>query len=287
MIEALPTRRDEAWKYSDLRAALREETRVLRQGRDIIERLASDVERIAVAPGETRTIVETLESAALDARAVEIEVAAGGAAERVIVQTGAGPALSMARVSLGEGARFRQFVYAEGAKLARIETHVAAQGVGAAIALDGVYLVGADRHADLTSVIDMQAPHGQARQVIKGAARRGGRGVFQGKIHVARAAQKTDARQRHHALMLEDGAEIDAKPELEIYADDVACAHGNACGGLDAQALFYLRARGIPEAQARALLVEAFVLEALPDWLPGETRAAIETRIAAWLGGAP
>ncbi len=287
MIEALPTRRDEAWKYSDLRAALRAETLVLRPGRDIIERLAPGVDRIAVAPGETRTILETLDCAALDARAVEIEVAPGGAVERVIVQTGASPALSMARVTLGEGAAFRQFVYAEGAKLARLETHVAAHGAHAAIALDGVYLVGEGRHADLTSVIDMQAPNGQARQVIKGAARRGGRGVFQGKIHVARAAQKTDARQHHHALMLEEGAEIDAKPELEIYADDVACAHGNACGGLDAQALFYLRARGIPEAQARALLVEAFVAEALPDWLQGEARAAIETRIVAWLGAAP
>ncbi|MDX2238799.1 MAG: SufD family Fe-S cluster assembly protein [Hyphomonadaceae bacterium] len=287
MIDALPTRRDEAWKYSDLRAALREDALVLRPGRDIIERLAPGVERITVGPGETRTLVEIMDGAAFDARAVEIDIAAGGAVQRVIVQTGTAPVLSMARVALGEGAAFRQFIYAEGAKLARIETHVAVGGPQAHVGLDGAYLVGAGRHADLTSVIDMQAPHGQARQLIKGAARRGGRGVFQGKIHVARAAQKTDARQHHHALMLEEGAEIDAKPELEIYADDVACAHGNACGGLDAQALFYLRARGIPEAQARALLVEAFVAEALPDWLPGETRSAIETRIAAWLEAAP
>jgi Fe-S cluster assembly protein SufD len=103
---------------------------------------------------------------------------------------------------------------------------------------------------------------------------------------VERAAQKTDARQNHHALMLSEGAEVDAKPELEIYADDVACAHGNTVGALDESALFYMRQRGIPLVQARALLVQAFVTEVLDiithegarDWLSG--------RVEAWMDAA-
>jgi Fe-S cluster assembly protein SufD len=117
--------------------------------------------------------------------------------------------------------------------------------------------------------------------MIKGASRKGGRGVFQGRIEVARGAQRTDARQYHHGLLLEEGAEIYAKPELEIYADDVQCAHGNTAGALDEAALFYMRSRGIGEAAARALLTEAFLLEAVPEDLPG--REEIVARIQSWL----
>jgi Fe-S cluster assembly protein SufD len=124
-------------------------------------------------------------------------------------------------------------------------------------------------------------------QLVKGAARPGGRGVFQGKIVVAEGAQKTDARQTHRALLLGDGAEIDAKPELEIYADDVQCAHGNTIGALDETALFYLRSRGLPLAQARALLIEAFLLEAIPDWLDEALRGEIEGAIDGWLRAVP
>jgi len=125
------------------------------------------------------------------------------------------------------------------------------------------------------------------RQLIKGAARKGGRGVFQGKILVAPQAQKTDARQNHHALLLDDGAEVFARPELEIHADDVACAHGNSVGALDAMALFYMRQRGLPETAARALLVRAFLEEAVPGWLPDNIRTEVLARIDAGLGGAP
>ena len=161
-----------------------------------------------------------------------------------------GVALSAAYVSVGAGAAFHQFILAEGGKLARIETHVEAEGDGAEVRLNGVYLC-AGAHADLTSRILHRAPGGITRQMIKGASRKGGRGVFQGRIEVARAAQKTDARQYHHGLLLEDGAEIYAKPELEIFADDVKCTHGAAIGELDETARFYMAARGIPPLAAR------------------------------------
>ena len=109
--------------------------------------------------------------------------------------------------------------------------------------------------------------------------------MFQGKIHVEHGAQKTDARQHHQALLLEEGGEIDAKPELEIFADDVQCAHGNAIGALDENQLFYARARGIPEGEARALLVEAFLAEAIAEDLQELIREELLGRVRAWLRG--
>src|SRR5262249_38605794 len=160
--------------------------------------------------------------------------------------------------TLGAGATFRQFIYAEGARLARIETTVRVVGEGANVDLNGVYLASRGRHVDLTSLVTHEAHGPVTRQRVKGAAKAKSRGVFQGKFKVERAAQKTDAEMEHNALLLEEGAEVFAKPELEIYADDVACAHGNTAGQLDEGAVFYIRSRGIPDADARAMLTRAF-----------------------------
>jgi len=282
----LPTRRTEAWKYTDLRAALGAEPAALREAPEVIERLATCTQAHEVGRGETRVVIERHDcDAGVDARAQDWRVAEGGALVRVVLQRGVGIALSLARVRLSAGARLQQIVIAEGGKLVRLETQVEA-GEGARVELNGVYMCGHGRHADLTSVINHAAPNGQTRQLIKGVARKGGRGVFQGKIVVAPHAQKTDARQYHHGMLLEDGAEIFAKPELMIHADDVQCAHGNTAGGLDERALFYMRARGVPEAQARALLIEAFLVEAMPAGLPEGVATEIETRIRTWLAGA-
>lgn len=286
-VSPLPTRKTEAWKYSDLAAALRDlETPPVEPGVDPIEGLAGGSSTLTVPDGGAMTLVERIDADALDARAVAVDVGVSAVFTRVVVQGGGdGVPLSLCRVRLGAGATFRQFILAEGARLARIETQVAVEGAGARVELDGVYLVGDGRHADLTSHVTHAVPGGVTRQLVKGAARAGGRGVFQGKILVAAGAQKTDARQNHHALLLEDGAEVFAKPELEIHADDVQCAHGATVGGLDANALFYMRARGIPEGEARALLVEAFLTEAVPEGLPGDLNEEILTRIRAWLRG--
>lgn len=285
----LPTRRDEAWKYSDLRRAVGDARHVLRDGRDVIERLAPGTQRLSVKAGESRLFVERMDDDRnMDARSFEWAIEEGGSLTRVVIQTGKDVPLSMARVRLARRSKYTQFVLSFGGRLARIETHVAVEGEGAEVTLNGVYLTGEGRHADLTSVVQRKAPGGVTRQQVKGVARKGGRGVFQGKIVVDRGAQKTDARQHHHGLLLEDGAEIFAKPELMIHADDVQCAHGNAAGGLDERALFYMRSRGIPEAEARALLIRAFLVEAVPDGLPGALREEIETGIQTWLAtGSP
>jgi len=279
----LPNRRVEAWKYSDLRAAVGDAPYALRGGRDIIERLAPCLESIEMTPGDQRVLIERFDGSALDARASDIFVHDNAKLTRIVIQTGDGIPLSVARVGLDKGASFKQFVFATGGRLGRIETHVALEGDGAEVELNGVYMCGPGRHADLTSVIEHKVGGGITRQLIKGVAAKGGRGVFQGKIVVAPLAQKTDARQYHHGMLLEDGAEVFAKPELMIHADDVQCAHGNTAGGLDERALFYMRSRGLPEAEARALLIEAFLVEAIPEELDAAIRDELTGRIGAWL----
>ncbi|MGD9965346.1 MAG: SufD family Fe-S cluster assembly protein [Hyphomonadaceae bacterium] len=283
-VAELPTRRNEAWKYSDLRGVVGERPHVLREGRDIIERLAPQLDRTTVPVGETRQLVERLDDDRnLDARSQDFTLEPGATLIRVVIQTGADLPLSIARVNVGPGAKYTQFVLAFGARLARVETHVRVDGPGAHVTLNGAYLVQGGRHADLTSVIEHRALSGVTRQLVKGVARRGGRGVFQGKIVVDRAAQQTDACQHHHGLLLEDGAEIFAKPELMIHADDVQCAHGNTAGGLDERALFYMRSRGIPDSEARALLIEAFLAETIPEALPDALRDEMLSAIRTWL----
>jgi Fe-S cluster assembly protein SufD len=292
----LPNRRVEAWKYSDLRATLAiaplpaEGTRP----HGAWSALDGAIDRLAVAQGhhaitkvraaEEKILVERFDvSSPLDAHVREIQVSPGASLTRVVIQSGEGVCLSAAHVLLSAGASYRQLIVAEGARLARIETHVSVVGEGAEVELNGVYMANPGHHADLTSVIEHKVGGGTTRQLIKGVARKGGRGVFQGKIVVAPHAQKTDARQYHHGILLEEGAEIFAKPELMIHADDVQCAHGNTAGGLDERALFYMRSRGLSEPEARAMLIEAFLVEAIPQGLDAGIRDELTGRIAAWL----
>lgn len=199
---------------------------------------------------------------------IEFGVQEGGAVRRTVLQRG-GPDEAQAVtaiVSLGAGSDYTQTMLGFGAKVARLETRVTHQGSGSHAVLNGAYLCAKGFHTDFTSHVRHGAPSSVTRQVTKGAVLDGGRGVFQGKFYVPRTiGQHTDADMQHQALLLEDGAEVFAKPELEIYADDVECAHGNTSGALDPNQLFYMRQRGIPEAEARALLTEAFIAEALEE----------------------
>jgi len=169
------------------------------------------------------------------------------------------------QINAWANAKIAQHALSFGGGLSRLETNIAALGEALEANVHGAYLLDDQRHTDMTSYIDLAAKEGVIRQTVKGVVTDKARGVFQGKFHVRRPAQQTDAEMRHDALMLSDTSEIRAKPELEIYADDVECAHGNTLGALDESALFYMRQRGIPLAQARALLTEAFVAEAFDD----------------------
>src|SRR5690606_4158562 len=241
----------------------------------IIARLAEAAGQqasLVVPRGETRVLFETFGTPPRDVRAIDAEVRAGGQLTLVTLQQGGDVNLAYRKVRLEDGATFRQFVLADGARFTRIETQVEVSGHDVSAEIDGVYTVAKGRHADVTSQVVLAAPGATVRQTVRGVARKGGRGVFQGRFLVERAAQKTDARMEHNALLLEEGAEVFAKPELEIYADDVQCAHGNTAGQLDEAAVFYLRQRGLPEAEARAMITRAFLLEVLPEWLEETTR---------------
>jgi Fe-S cluster assembly protein SufD len=284
-MSALPNRRVEAWKYSDLAAALPDVPAPTEAGH-IIERLAEAAgarKSVYVAAGESETLLVHLQPDGLGAECLDIDVAPGATCTRLVLQTGGGVPLSLTRVRVGAGGVYRHLVLSEGARLARLETEISLDGEGASASVVGLYLAARARHADLTSRIVHRAPRTRLEQTVRGVVRAGGRGVFQGEVLVEAGAVGVDARQNHGGLMLEDGAEIFAKPELRIFCDDVQCAHGNTIGALDREALFYMRQRGLPEVAARALLVEAFLAAAMPEWLDEPMREKVLEQIRNWL----
>jgi Fe-S cluster assembly protein SufD len=221
---------------------------------------------VSVGEGARLVLIDSFEGQGADYLAsamLLIHIAAHAEVERIVLLDDAADAISVARteVTLAPGARFHQTVLATGAKRQRFETHLTHPGEGAHVRLDGAYVLSGKRHSDQTTVVTHAGENGVTTQLTKGVAADQARGVFQGRIVVQRGADGTDARMAHHALLLSDRAEIDAKPELEIYADDVACAHGNTIGALDEAAIFYARSRGIPEVAAKAMLTTAFLGE--------------------------
>jgi Fe-S cluster assembly protein SufD len=190
--------------------------------------------------------------------------------------------LSTVYADVAEDAVYDSFALNLGARLARMEVHARLGGERAAAHLNAAQLLSGEQHGDFTTVVAHDAPHTQSRQTVKNVLTGKSRGVFQGKIEVARIAQKTDGYQMNQTLLLSDGAEINAKPQLEIYADDVKCSHGATVGELDETQLFYLRSRGVPAAEARSILVRAFLTEALDPITHEAGRAVLEQAVAAW-----
>jgi len=325
-----PSRRVEAWKYTDLRRVLREtpppspavdivpggpfaalggEEIAFANGRAVGAdafvasgeqtlrlRFVSDATRtghsasvrIAVKPGARLTLLESHEGAGAGYVAnyrIELDVPAGAEVTRIALVDEPADAISIAvaHVRAAAGAVYRQTTLASGAKLQRQETHLAHGGEATAVTLDGLYSLSGERHTDLTSVVRHNGLNGVTSQLTKGVVRDTARGVFQGKIVVERGADGTDARMGHHALILGERAEIDAKPELEIYADDVQCAHGNTIGNLDESALFYMQQRGIPADEARALLTQAFLFEVVDRIEHEDAREVVRSWLTAKL----
>ena len=306
-VAELPGRRDEGWRWTDLRGLIRKlpppsepfatdvgdgpfdglatDRRVIVNGRGaepievtrdssavVAARFVSrgagtHIARLNITLGANARLLllESYESdgGSLSEAALNITLGAGATVERVVLAEDHGEAVtvSQAEVTLAARATFGQTVVASGARRQRLETRVLHPGGEAKLRLDGVYLLADKRHSDQTTVVTHAGTDGVTAQLTKGVVRDQARGVFQGRIVVEEGADRTDARMGHHALILSDRAEVDAKPELEIYADDVACAHGNTVGALDEDALFYARQRGMTEADARALLTEAFIGE--------------------------
>jgi Fe-S cluster assembly protein SufD len=241
---------------------------------------------IRLQPGARLSVLDVAigDGAYLHNAVTEIHVAAGASMTHVRLQDEAIEAFHLATVyaEVADGGTYDSFSLNLGARLSRAEVHAHLAGPGAAVHLNGAQLLTGAQHADFTSVVRHTAPSCSSRQTVKNVLNGRSRGVFQGRIEVARAAQKTDGYQMNQALLLSPDAEVDTKPELEIFADDVKCSHGATVGELDSDQLFYLRSRGIPDAEARSILVRAFLAESLDAIQDASLRAVLESNVGRW-----
>lgn len=246
---------------------------------------------LRIGRGASARVIETYEGdharggAGFYSHLCHMAVRDEGRFERTVMQdTGADTVLHAVCAAKMDGkACYDQTTLTSGGRLSRHETHLHYVAGGGSARIDSAALVGGTRHSDITTYILHFAEGCETRQVHKGVVGGRGRNVFQGKFHVLKEAQKTDADMQANALLLSDTAEANHKPELEIYADDVECAHGSTAGALDDDALFYLRQRGLDEKTARTLLIEAFVGEAI-DGAHESVREILRHKTTEWLG---
>ena len=191
--------------------------------------------------------------------------------------------LAATGIKMGEAAVLDGFQLSIGGCIARLEAHVMLSAESSDCRLSAIYLGRRNQHHDITTNMTHARGHCQSNQVIRGVLDGAARGVFQGKVHVAQDAQKTDGQQMSRALLLSRKAEADAKPELEIYADDVICAHGATVGELDETQLFYLTSRGISREVARAMLIAAFLDDAVDMIENADLSALLRPHVTAWM----
>jgi Fe-S cluster assembly protein SufD len=239
---ALPTRRDEAWRYADLEAV-----------KAVWPVPAPEV--LVVPAGATRALV------------IDAAAAPGGIAIRQLA------------VSVGESAVFVVHVVNAGGRYGRVALDVTL-AARSRFDLGGVLIGSEEQTLEIVTTVTHAGPGATSRQSVRAVAGAGATVSFLGKVAVTRDGQKTDAEQSFKALLLDRSGVANAKPELEIFADDVKCAHGATVGELDPQALFYLGSRGVPPAEARALLTRAFLSDAL-EGLGEAEREALDKRLDA------
>ena len=347
---ALPTRRFEEWKYSDLAHALGEDGFGVEAARVVVGKVPEGVERfdldepnrpdwvkahygklkqnvvsavslalarggvavrvpknknieqplnlafagkghvralIVLEEGASLTVFETGEGAQTRNMGVEIVLGANAQLHHVRIAPKAPGAVQVEEVAmrLARDARYTAHYANFGSKLSRLELDIALEGEGAGAHLSGVSVLGDETHADVTTRVAHLVAKTQSTQLFKTVAGGKSRAVYQGKVMVAAGADGADSRQTAKALLLGNRAEADLKPELEIFADDVKCAHGAAVGDLDADSLFYLRARGLPENEARGLLLHAFLEDAFAGIVREDLREKVREAVNAALDG--
>ncbi|MFD2649852.1 Fe-S cluster assembly protein SufD [Devosia albogilva] len=248
----------------------------------------ADALKIFVADGATATIVETFtgsDAAHVGNHASYVALGKNALLTHVTIDLSPRAASHFAtnEYHLADGARLRTLVIHAGSGLARTHLFPSYEGANAHGDITGLNLVADGQHSDITMEAVHEVPHTTSQPLFKSITRGRGKAVVQGRLVVARDAQKTDAKFMHQGLMLSDEAEILSKPELEIYADDVVCGHGSTCGKLDEDSLFYLMSRGIPKEEAETMLVRGF-LEELVDPIEDESLAeALHGVIEGWL----
>ena len=217
---------------------------------------------------------------------IELRIGAKAAIDHIKIEREGEDAvhLATALVEIGADARYNAFQFSTGGALVRSQTFARFAGEGSSLDISGAFLMRGRQHCDTTLLVEHAVPRCTSRELFKAVLDGEAHGVFQGKIIVAPDAQKTDGKQMAQALLLSETAEFDSKPELEIFADDVACGHGSTSGQIDEELLFYLEARGIPKDEARALLIQAFIGDAIDRVAREDVREALSRASAEWLG---
>lgn len=261
-----PTLKQEAWRYADPAA--------------LAGYQSPTAPTVQSVEGEA-LVVETLKAGST---ALSFDITAGAHLThvRLVPSDLAAPTFAHASVQVAAGATYTNIFVNFADTYVRNEVHVDLNGSGAHTDLRGTYLLRGKGHSDTLTKVHHAAADTTSDEVYKGVLTDRGRGVFQAQIRVAPDAQRIVGNQMHRALMLSDDARVDAKPELEIFADDVQCSHGATVGDLDQNQLFYLTSRGVPAARARALLIGAF-LDEIFETLPEAERASCQTQVEAYL----
>lgn len=242
---------------------------------------------IHVKDNETLTVIERQKGEGAYWKNFVVQIVIGKNARlrhyRYLDESQTGVHSGFIHVKVARDATYEAFTLIEGGGTIRNQIHADIEGENAHCWLNGVNLLSGEAHADTTITIEHRAPHCTSKQTFKSVLTGKSRGVFQGKVHVHQVAQKTDGYQLSNALILSDQAQMDTKPELEIYADDVKCSHGATTGRLDDAPLFYMRARGIPEREAMALLIQSFCGQAVEEISDDATKEIVTDKIAQWL----
>ena len=240
---------------------------------------------LVLEEGASLTMLEGVGAADFRNVGFEIAIGAGASLDHVRISPSAGDAVLVeeANVRIASGGGYRAHYAGFGSKLSRLELEIALEGAGARAHLSGVSVLDGKRHGDVTTHVIHRHGDTNSSQLFKHVVGGHAQAVYQGKVTVAKGANGSDSIQTAKALLVGESAEADLKPELEIFADDVKCAHGAAVGDLDVDSLFYLRARGIPESQARGLLLQAFLEDAVAEIASMDQRERVTAELLAAL----
>lgn len=305
----LPTPKVEEWKYTNLSRALGdlkdkapEDVReivihikrgqICEQPEEIVWTGTDGAHqqprlKIILEDGAQATVIERHEGQGSYWKNMSTEIVIGANAQlnhiRVQEDGAKGVQTNMVHITMERDSYLNSYSLNLGGKLTRHDIHAVLNGSGIECSLNGVNLLKGAQHGDTTIVMEHAAPHCVSNQFYRTILDDAARGVFQGKVHVHQAAQKTDGYQLANTILLSPKCEMDTKPELEIYADDVKCSHGTTTGALDEEPLFYLRSRGLSEAAARMLLVQAFVDEVMDKITDEALRDEMKEKAEKWL----
>jgi Fe-S cluster assembly protein SufD len=241
--------------------------------------------RVQVGDGAKCTIIERAHGGGLSSTISHLKIGSNAEVTYILLQETADDAVHMARIAaeIGSGAKLMLLVVNTGGGVVRREIDVTVAGENSDFRLRGMNLLSGSRHVDVTMVVRHLVEHTSSTEFMRNVVTGAAKGVFQGQIKVDAIAQKTDARMACNTLLLSDEAEFLAKPELEIFADDVACGHGATVAEINKDHLFYLMARGVPAVEARAMLVKAFISELLDEVEDQPLHDALQGRLTHWL----